>query len=95
MLSAADILDRIMRLRAEGKIIRLTPHTAGVVEAALRAAMAPQNRRHPADALAHRIDEWSPDGGKHVDTLAFIGNFAAAQAAWEEYRKSKPYDRLT
>ena len=96
MPTAAQILDRIMRLRTAGKIIRLTPHTAGVVEAALRAAMAPpEPKRHPADALAYRIDEWSADGGKLVGTLAFIGDFEAAKAAWLQFTKSKPNDRLT
>ena len=78
-----------------GKIIRLTPYTAGIIEELLRAAIAPsKSNRHPADALAYRIDEWSPDGGKHVETLAFIGNFAAAQVAWEQYTKAMPNDCL-
>ena len=95
MPSAAEIIDRMMRLRTAGKIVRLTPYTAGIIEELLRAAMAPpRSNRHPADALAYRIDEWSPDGRKHVETLAFIGNFAAAQAAWEQYALSKPHDRL-
>ena len=96
MQSAADIIDRIMRLRAADKIIRLTPHTAGIVEAALRAAIAPPRpNHHPADALAYRIDEWSEDRGKLVGTLAFIGDFEAAKAAWLQFTKSKPNDRLT
>jgi hypothetical protein len=95
MLAAADILDRVMRLRAEGKIVHLTPHTAGIVEAALRAAIAPPNARHPADAIAYRIDEWSAEGGKLLGTLAFIGDFEAAKAAWLQFTKSKPNDRLT
>jgi hypothetical protein len=34
-------------------------------------------------------------GRQHVATLAFIGNFAAAQAAWDQYTKALPHDRLT
>jgi hypothetical protein len=95
MPTPAEIIDRIMRLRAAGKIIRLTPYTAGIVETLLRAALAPPKARHPADALAYRIDEWSADGGKLVGTLAFIGDFEAAKAAWLQFTKSKPNDRLT
>lgn len=96
MDSPAEVLDRIMRLREAGKIIRLTPHTAGIVETALRTAIAPpKSSRHPADALAYRIDEWSADGSKLAGALAFIGDFEAAKAAWLEFTKSKPNDRLT
>lgn len=30
-----------------------------------------------------------------MEPLAFIGDFAAAKAAWEQYKLSKPNERLT
>ncbi len=75
MRSASQILDRIMRLRAAGKIIHLTPFSAGIVETASRSALA--------------------DGNKLVGTLAFICDFEAAKAAWLQFTKAKPNDRLT
>jgi hypothetical protein len=51
--------------------------------------------KHPADTLAYRFDEWSPDGNRLVETHAFIGDFEVAKVAWEQCTKSKPNDRLT
>jgi hypothetical protein len=42
----------------------------------------PKPNRHPADALAYRIDEWSADGASWRGTVAFIGDFEAAKTAW-------------
>lgn len=51
--------------------------------------------KHPADTLAYRFDEWTPDGKTLVATHAFIGDWEVARAAWRALIRQKPHDRLT
>jgi hypothetical protein len=93
-----QIIDHLARRRAEGRIIHLSPYTAGRIEGALRERLAepgaPQ-RLHPAEAMPYRIEEWDREGNRIVAPLAFMTDLAAARAAWDVYRASKPYDWLT
>jgi hypothetical protein len=93
-----QIVDHIARRRAEGRIVHLSPYTAGRIEAALREHLvepdAPR-RLHPAEAMPYRIEEWDRDGNRIAASLAFMTDLAAAQAAWSVYRAAKPFDRLT
>ena len=94
----ASASSNIARRRAEGRIIHLSPYTAGRIEAALREHLvepgAPR-KMHPAESMPYRIEEWDREGHRIVASLAFVTGLAAAQAAWAAYCAAKPHDRLT
>ena len=93
-----QIVDHLARRRAEGRIIHLSPYTAGWIEKALRERIARQDappKSHAVESMAYRIEEWDREGNRIVAALAFMDDLAAAQAAWAVYRAAKPFDRLT
>jgi hypothetical protein len=93
-----QIIDHIARRRTEGKIIHLSPYTAGRIETVLSERVVQQGaarKMHPAESMPYRIDEWDKAGNSVVAPLAFMTDLAAAQAAWAVYCAAKPHDRLT
>ena len=79
-----QIVDHIAYRRAEGRIIHLSPYTAGRIEKVLRRhlmAEAAPRKMHPAESMSYRIEEWDKDGKHVVASLAFVSDFGAAQAA--------------
>ena len=93
-----QIVEHLSRRRAEGRIIHLSPYTAGRIERVLRERVTQHDaprKSHPADSMPYRIEEWDRAGNHIVASLAFVTDLAAAQAAWAVYRAAKPFDRLT
>ena len=93
-----QIVDHLSRRRAEGRIIHLSPYTAGQIEKVLRERVAQQDaprKSHPAESMPYRIEDWDREGNRIVAPLAFMTDLAAAQAAWAVYKAAKPFDRLT
>jgi hypothetical protein len=93
-----QIVEHLSHRRAEGRIIHLSPNTAGRIEKVLRERAAQPDaprKYHPAETMSYRIEEWDREGNRIVASLAFMTDLAAAQAAWAVYRAAKPFDRLT
>ena len=93
-----QIVDYLANRRAEGRIIHLSPYTAGRIEAVLREHLAHKDaprKLHPAESMPYRIEEWDREGNHVAASLAFTMDLAAARAVWEIYRAAKPHDRLT
>lgn len=92
MASLAEIIHRIQRVRARGKIVHLTPYTAGIVEEALLKVFAPPPSppKLSTDQLPYRIEEWTADGQHMVAVHAALSEHAAALAAWSALTQSRP-----
>jgi hypothetical protein len=100
MAQLADIIARMQRIRAKGKIIHLTPYTAGIIEEALIKAWGPQppsaRRVRPfAEDMPYRIEQWDKNGSRIEEALAYLTDIYAARAAFECFRTAKPYEYLT
>ena len=80
-----QIVDHLARRRAEGRLIHLSPYTAGRIEKVLRERVAQHDaprKSYPAESMPYRIEEWDRAGNRIVASLAFVTDLAAAQAAW-------------
>jgi len=93
----SQIIDYLARRRAEGKIIHLSPYTAGKIEEALRAYAYPPPAKvdRITGSLIYGLDEWTPDAARVVKTHALLGDWEVATAAWMRLIEVNPFDRLT